>query len=485
MIRISRKNRVFAAVFTTILTVLSVLWSGSFTPVQQAAASPAAPKPEGSSRQPYKIGAIQAKEQLAYVLGVQAYLYGYPLVEMEKIKAESLQNLAPLNQFAYITRLATPADRVIVSPNADTLYLFAWLDLANGPVTLHVPEDPDGRYYTIEMLDAYTNVFQNVSSRSTKQKAGNYAIVGPSWKGKLPSRTKRIVAPTNMVWLIGRVEVKDQADLPKAVAFQKQFALSSPGNHENKAQPGPLTSAKSNKTQQVLDPLAFFAVMTDAIKRNPPPPCDEVLLDQFKLIGIDPSTGFQPQALDPPIIAGLTRAARDARSIIEHSDKLFTQSENGWTSTPLLGRYGDQFLLRAYVAYSGIGANVPSEEKYARTFVDSTGVPLNGKNKYVLHFAKDQIPDVSAFWSVTMYGPDFYLVPNSIQRYSIGSLTKGLVYNPDGSLDLYIQSTPPPKGESNWLPAPSGPFNLVLRMFEPRPKSLSEPYRIPPVRKLP
>ncbi|MFM1651055.1 DUF1214 domain-containing protein [Brevibacillus sp. B_LB10_24] len=150
-----------------------------------------------------------------------------------------------------------------------------------------------------------------------------------------------------------------------------------------------------------------------------------------------------------------------------------------------IGTYGDQFLLRAGVAYSGIGANVPAEELYARTYADGQGKPLNGANRYVLHFAKEQIPEVDAFWSVTMYGPDFYLVPNSINRYSIGDLTKGLKYNADGSLDLYFQQTPPPGKESNWLPSPPGDFNLVLRMFEPKPRMLEKGYKLPPVKQIP
>lgn len=227
-------------------------------------------------------------------------------------------------------------------------------------------------------------------------------------------------------------------------------------------------------------PLLFYKTMTDLIQQNPPPLCDKVLLDQFKPIGIDVKTGFHSEQLDSATIAGMTRAAKDAQQIIELGSLGGTDT-NGWIIGYDTGTYGDQFLLRAVVAYSGLGANVPTEELYARTFMDGAGRQLNGKSSYVLHFNKEQLPNVYGFWSLTMYGADLYLVPNPIHRYSIGDLTKGLVYNKDGSLDIYIGQKAPQGKQSNWLPSPAGRFNLVLRMFAPKPSMLSVAYQVPPV----
>ncbi|TXK86134.1 DUF1254 domain-containing protein [Paenibacillus sp. N3.4] len=414
-------------------------------------------------------------EQLAYSLGVQAYIYGYPLVVTKQTEDMMLQTRAPINHFYFAQTLASPEFKDIVTPNSNTLYFTAWLDLFNGPVVLHVPENKSGRYYTVQMLDVYTNTFHNVSNRSTHDKQGQYAIVGPDWKGKISGQ--RVNAPTPSVWLIGRVEVDGEEDLSPAVAFEKQFTLTAPQKTEV-----PQLAQTGNKTDNPFNhPLSFFQIMTEQIQQNPPPPCDNVLLDQFKLIGIDMQKGFDANTLPAATIVGLTRAAQDAQRIIEKATTNLP-TVNGWLIGYGIGTYGNQFLLRAIVAYSGLGANIPEEELYARTFVDGSGQPLNGANPYVLHFNKNQIPQVYGFWALTLYGPDFYLIPNLIKRYAIGNLTKGLTYNQDGSLDLYIQQKPPAPGkESNWLPAPAGDFNLVLRMFAPKPTMLKERYEVPPV----
>ncbi|WP_136604317.1 DUF1254 domain-containing protein [Paenibacillus dokdonensis] len=412
-------------------------------------------------------------EQLSHSLGIQAYIYGYPLVVMEQTKEKMLRTRAPLNQFYYSTALASPAYKDIVTPNSSTLYFTSWLDLSKGPVVLKLPANPDNRYYSVQMMDAYTNTFQNVSNRMTMDKAGKVVIAGPSWHWK--TSYPKIIAPTNTVWLVGRVEVNGKEDEAKAAAFEQLFTLN-PLSHQ------PLKAEQQGVSLPDLEkhPLAFFEIMTDAMKKNPPSPNEQVLLDQFKLIGIDAAKGFDATGLDPATIAGLERAVWDGQNIIEKAGS-WVPKENGWVVGYDVGMYGDHFLVRALVAYSGLAANVPSEELYARTFEDGKGKPLNGSHEYMLHFDKDQLPAADGLWSLTMYGADFYLVPNPIQRYAIGDLTKELQYNPDGSLDIYIQRAPPQGKQSNWLPAPDGNFNLVLRVFAPKPEMLEKRYQVPPV----
>jgi hypothetical protein len=426
-----------------------------------------------------KDNASSSQEQLAYSLGVQAYIYGYPLVVMEQTRQMALKTRAPLNQFYYSSMLASPQYHDIVTPNSNTLYFSAWLDTSKGPVVLNVPANTDDRYYTVQMLDAYTNTFRNVSNRTTGNKAGQFTIVGP---GQGSNVTKASIhAPTPTVWLLGRIEVNGKEDLSRAVAFEKQFTLTT---STSKSANGIADGSSSIQVSSMKnDPFAFYKIMTEQIRQNPPPACDAVLLDQFKLIGIDPAKGFESADLNAATKEGLLRATKDAQRIIANSVKTIP-TINGWYIGDDIGTYGTQFLLRAVVAYSGLGANVPEEELYARTFADQNGEKLHGTKRYVLHFNKNDLPQVTGFWSLTLYGPDFYLIDNAIDRYSIGDLTKGLVYNADGSLDIYIQPSAPEGKESNWLPTPPGEFNLVLRMFAPKPSMLDGGYEVPPVARI-
>ncbi|UIO41844.1 DUF1254 domain-containing protein [Brevibacillus brevis] len=418
---------------------------------------------------------LQSQERLAYSLGIQAYIYGYPLVMSAKTMEAMVKNRAPINQFYYADTLASPAYRDIVTPNSDTLYMSAWLDLSETPVRLTVPANPQNRYYTVQMLDAYTNTFRNVSNRSTKQQAGQYIIASPQWKGPTPAHIPVIYAPTNTVWLIGRVEVKGEADLPQAVSFEKQIAIAPV---HPKLQTAHVPEALP---PDVLSSLSFFQVMTKWIQSNPPPECDRVLLDQFAQIGIDVQKGFDPSALGPARLAGLQRALQDAPSIVQNGFPGYATFRNGWGSFSPIGTYGNQFLARSFIAYSGIGANVPSEEAYYRALTDGSGKPLTGAKSYTLHFTKEQLPKTSAFWSINVYDNQLFLAKTAADRASVRSNTGTLAYNPDGSLDLYLQQQPPKGKEGNWLPLPEGEFNLVLRVFAPEPATLDNQHAWPAV----
>lgn len=419
----------------------------------------------------------ESREKLAYSLGIQAYLYGYPLVVAAKTRGDMTRRLAPLGEFAYSESLASPAFHEIVTPNSDTLYLNAWLDLSKSPVLLEVPNDPQNRYYTVQMLDAYTNTFHNESNRSTQQQARQSIIVGPGWSGPLPKHLKRIDAPTNTVWLVGRVEVKDKQDLPAALAFEKQIRIHPllPSRLERSKRTAPAVPADA------LQSLSFYRVMTDMIRHNPPPACDNVLLHQFALAGIDVQAGFDPARLDPATRVGLQRALQDGPRIVQNGFFPYTTVKNGWGSFSPIGTYGDDFLARAYIAYSGLAANVPAEEAYFRALTDSANRPLSGAKKYLLHFDRDQIPRTTAFWSINVYTPASYLAQTKANRSSVRSNNGTLQLNPDGSLDIAIQQEPPKDKQVNWLPTPSGDFNLVLRIFAPEQGSQGPGYTLPPI----
>ncbi|MDM5328239.1 DUF1254 domain-containing protein [Neobacillus sp. CF12] len=418
------------------------------------------------------------RENLAYSIGIQAYIYAYPLLEVAKTMQEFTKH-TPLNKFYHMRELADSNFRDVVTPNNDTLYSQAWLDLSKGPVVLSVP-NVKGRYYTMQFLDAYTNSFHYIGKRTTGTTAGKYVIVGPNWKGKLPKGENIIKTPTNMVWINGRILVDGPKDLPNVHTIQDKFSLTPYDKKEAKS----LLDLPTVLSTDFSDPIQFFDKMTKLIKLNPGSKADVAMISQFELIGIDPIKGFQGN-IDSAVMAGLTRAVKDGKEIIAKTLSTLGKTSNNWKVFYDIGTYGTDYLKRAVVAMFGLGANVPEEAMYVRTQVDSNGNVLSGNNQYIIHFNKDQpIPPVKAFWSLSMYGPDNFFVSNPINRYSIGDRTEGLKYNPDGSLDIYIQNAPPLGHESNWLPAPANHFVLMLRMYMPEKSVLDGTYKFPLVEKV-
>ncbi|PEE33117.1 DUF1254 domain-containing protein [Bacillus cereus] len=417
----------------------------------------------------------QYLENLAYSIGIQAYLYGFPLVDMARTK-QLYKN--PWNTFLHRRDLVDHTFKEVVAPNNDTLYSSAWLDLSNGPVVLSVPDVGD-RYYSLQFLDTYTNTFDYVGTRETGTKAGTYVIVGPNWKGKIDKCSKVIQSPTNMVWLLGRTLVDGEKDLDNVHAIQDQYIL----KPLNRGQTKSSIHLPPISTNDFDDPARFFDIMTQLMSLFPSPATDAAMLSQFKLIGIDPNNGFQGSK-EPAIMAGLTRAVKDAQDIIKKSVNRVGTLNHNWQVFYNIGTYGTEYLTRAVIAKFGLGANIPAEAMYPRTQVDSDGNPLSGEHQYVIHFNKEELPPVNAFWSLSMYGSDQFFVDNPIKRYAIGDRTEDLIYNVDGSLDIYIQNLPPEGKESNWLPAPSDDFILMLRMYMPKKNILKGTYQMPKIQKV-
>ncbi|AWX56233.1 DUF1254 domain-containing protein [Brevibacillus brevis] len=467
------KGKLLIFSLTTVLTTLSFSVSNAAlkAPAQASTIVPLAKQGTVSTK--------QSRENLAYSLGIQAYIYGYPLVTMEMKKRNAIQNKRPLNQFFHHQTLPAADYRGVVSPNHDTLYSAAYLDLTQGPLVLHVP-DFGKRYYTIQLMDAWTNSFDYIGTRTTGTKEGDYVIVGPTWEGDLPDNRKVIKSPTNTVLAGGRILIDGENDIPNVTELQKQMTITP---LVQSAQ----TSSSTNVPAALFDdqdPLSFFRMLTNSMKANQPAPVDEAHVKQFEHIGISATGNFNETALDEATLAGLRRAVKDGEEIIATASVGKGQGENGWSLNLDYGTYGVDYLKRAVVARTAFGANIPSESVYQRTAVDDNGDPLTGENRYVIHFAKDNLPPVEAFWSLTLYGADYYFVPNHINRYALGDRTRELKYNADGSLDIYLQKEPPAGKESNWLPTPEGDFNLMLRMYLPKPIVLEGKYEIPTVKKV-
>jgi hypothetical protein len=438
-------------------------------------------------------GDYKALENDSYTIGVQAYIYSLAPVMMQR--TENLfvttpgMGHAPVNQMGL---LYTPCQCQLHRcryTNADTLYNTAFLKLGKEPIVLHVP-DTNGRYYVQQMLDAYTNTFNSVGQRTTGTVEGDFAIVGPGWNSSLPIGLQVIKSPTNTVWIIGRILVKGELDLPNVLTLQKQFTLtplSQYGKPAFTAKNETLAEIKGNVASPIVqDNIRFFEELRVALKNNQPAAGEAALMAVFDRIGLGKNETPYGTNLDPAIADGLSRAIKDGDQIVNSSWKnLKGFYINGWTYNTKIGTYGYNSLLRAAVTEGVLGANVPEEAIYAKTQTGTDGQPLSGANNYLMHFDKGNLPPVNAFWSLSIYNATtFMFVPNSINRYSVNEQKNKFVYNPDGSLDIYVQHEESVVKESNWLPAPKGDFSLILRMYLPGPKVLNGTYQIPQVQKV-
>jgi len=462
-----------------------------------------------------------AKETEAFKNGVAAYLYGYPLVLMEVTKKIGTQPNAPgphgvINQFVHIWSFPDPTFTLIVSPNADTLYSSAMLDLSREPMVLHVP-DTKGRYYLMQIMDAWSNVIAAPGKRTTGTKAGDFAIAGPGWKGAIPPGMKKIQSPTNMVWIVGRTQCNGKADYAVVNAIQQQYTLTPLSSFGKPYTPpgfGPVDPSVDVNTPPVtqvakMDAATFFGQLARLLKDNPPAPADAPMVKKLARLGIVPGKPFNPAAVDPQVMKGLEKAVRLVKAFFDAAAKgtqgpieesalarkafellnnavrrVLTNVKNGWMIPPMqLGRYGTDYALRAYVALYGFGANWPEDAVYPSAQLDGGNQQLNGAHRYVLHFAEGG-PPVNAFWSLSMYNTKQAFVPNPLDRYAIGDRDK-LKLNPDGSLDLYIQHESPGKDkEANWLPAPKDDFSLILRLYWPMKAVLDGTWLPPGVKRV-
>ncbi|HMO30205.1 DUF1214 domain-containing protein [Enterovirga sp.] len=431
----------------------------------------------------------RAKEIEAYTLGVSAYLWGYPLVRMERIMREYTDVRAPqpatsyraaLNRIGWATALATPLAKDMPTANNDTLYMSAVVALTE-PYVLSVPDTKD-RYYVINVFTTYHEDEHDIGRRTTGTKAGRFAIVPPGWKGELPADLKRLDVSTDKVWLWGRLHVRDGEDPAAVEALLPKFDLR-PLSQLASPKYAATAAALPSLPDIAGDELGFFAHLGYAMQHNPILPRDAALVGQFERIALTPK-GFDRSKLSPEQIRGLRRALDDAPVVASAAITTTSIRKDGWDWAVLDG-YGFNYPLRAVHSGPYLGGNSAREALYPNTYVDSENNPLTGAHRYELRFTK--APPVDAFWSLTIYNADDkMLVDNPINRYKVGSETPGLKVSPDGSFTILIQHDQlqgPDK--TNWLPAPAGKFNLFLRFYQPRPEILNGSYTLPHLVKMP
>jgi hypothetical protein len=428
-------------------------------------------------------------------LAEEAYIWAFPRVVM----AEYLNNLAvqdfPQNQYVVSATLATPADKV-PGPSLDLLYGLAWISLAKEPLVLSVPDAQD-RYYSIQLVDVDANVFRYIGRRATGTRAGNYLIVGPGWNGSAPEGLTLIGAPSHQLWSLTRTFVADEVDRAVANAVEGQFGLTPLSQY-----PGNIVRAKLVDRIPFLPPipkgaglgLGYFDLLGDSLGADALRPEDRAALPRFASLGIGP--GKHPSA-DTSHAAALAEGIKRADQRIRDYDP--NTHANGWSVNLRVTEHIEDPLLKAAFNRLGPGGHIHKEALYfipsgkpktadahgtagAWGSIGPDGLPLSGERRYRLLFPAGKLPPVDAFWSLTLYeGTTWLLVDNPINRYALRDRTKGLAYGADGSLELLIQHDQPESGPSNWLPAPKGTFQLVLRTYQPHEELQNGSYTLPPL----
>jgi hypothetical protein len=472
------------------LAVFSALLAGGAAPISLAQA-PASP--------PAAQAAASMTEDEAYVFGLQAYAYFYPIITMD-VTRRQVTNYArigevnfrgPANGFIHV-REFPPADfRDVVRPNFDTLYSAAWLDLTREPMVLSLPDTsgPDGRYYLMPMLDMWSNVFASPGTRTTGKAAADYAIVAPGWNGTLPAGMQVIRATTPRAWVIGRTETNGTADYATVRRQQDRYGLVPLSRFGQPPQPvtGTVDAAVDMRTPPIetvngMAPAEFYARGAALMKTDPPGAYDAPILARMRRIGIVPGEAFDMAQAPAPVRAGLERAGRDGVRSIVASLPMLGATKNTWLYLSNgMGVYGTDYLRRAAIAMVGLGANLPEDAVYPLTHVSADGRPLNGENRYVIRFAQGETPPVQAFWSITVYDPQGFQVANAINRFAIGD-RDALRPGADGSTELLVQHEEPrAELRANWLPVPAGAFNLTMRLYYPQAQALDGRWSPPAV----
>jgi hypothetical protein len=438
-------------------------------------------------------------KQEAYEIGIEAYHYFYPLITMDvtrkvmtNVPAGVKPGAGPMGAFQHV-RTYPPADfRDVVRPNFDTLYSVAWLDLTREPMIVSAP-DTNGRYYLLPMLDMWSDVFAVPGKRTSGTSAASFAVVAKGWSGELPAGLERIDAPTPYVWIIGRTQTNGPKDYDAAHKIQDGYTVTPLSRWGKEAVPVPFVpdpsvDMKTPPVDQVNNMPAdkYFSYGAELAKVNPPHVTDWSTITRLKRIGIEPGKSFDFKKASPEVKAALERAVADGLKLMKEKLPTLARVVDGWQmNTDTMGVYGNYYLKRAIVALVGLGANQPNDAIYPMNVADADGAPMEGTSKYVIHFDKEKLPPVDAFWSITMYDEGGFQVANPLNRFAIGD-RDDLKYNADGSLDIYIQSDSPGKDkESNWLPSPpKGLLGITMRLYAPKTPALDGRWAPPAVKKL-
>jgi hypothetical protein len=389
------------------------------------------------------LGVLSGPEAEAFYVGANAVIWGYPAVFFEDLmrgrtepdaEAKTGNPRSLVNQFGAVRHLRGPEFKQIATPNNDTLYIQAFCDLSLEPLIISVPAVDKDRYYVLQLWDINGDTFGYVGSRATGRGSGDYALVGPGWKGALPANVRRVESPYNNLAIWGRIGVDGPSDVVKANAIQDQFSLtplSQFGKSTGQVSPDETFSRKRvayAKPADLPENLEFYFKLAHALKFTPPKPGqDAVVGESLVTIGFkDGNTRFDYQALSEAKKRGLAKAYQFALHVMDVTAQTTGTEINGWRWSPKSGVMGTDYLFRAAWAKWFTGGNRADEAIYLDGRKDEKGHPFDGGKAYTMRFEKGQLPHVSAFWSLSMYhADDGSFVENPIKRYSIGGRTPG------------------------------------------------------------
>jgi hypothetical protein len=415
---------------------------------------------------------------------VDAEVWGLPLVIMSHLR-DLLACLFRVNVLDNATTLAGPNSTTVADPNDDTLYSTAFLDLRAGPQLLSVPS-MSGRYADFQLLDMYTDTIADVGVLTDGGHGGTYALVGPGWHGTIPKGVVRIDVPTPDAWLLGRTQVKGPADLLAAVELEAQYSLTAMSGHGSGTTGGPSTLACPAPALPSSTSPGFLADLGKDMSADPPTAADGPVVQAMAAAGIGP--GRTPGATSSGNAAEYLKALALGASLLagatgEGSTTIWT----GYTRGAVVGSYGTDYLERARLAAETLGTQVPAQAAYfsaSRARSGTATTPLAGTRSYEIRFPAGDLPPHGSdgFWRITLYNAAGFLMANPIDRYSIGDETPGLLRGHDGSLTIVVSPSRPGERDVNWLPAPTGAFSLVLRVYDPTPQVLDGSWSPPAIR---
>ncbi|MEI7937287.1 MAG: DUF1254 domain-containing protein [Verrucomicrobiota bacterium] len=421
----------------------------------------------------------------------QGFIYGLPIVMNYAVMYEyfadrnSGQWKAPFNQIQNEHRVFTYKDTTVIGPNSDTPYSVVGMDLRAEPLVLSVPAVEQGRYYSVQLCDGNTFNYGYIGSRATGTEAGDYMVVGPDWQGETPPGIKKVFRSSTMLSMaIYRTQLVSPEDMPNVEKVQSGYKVQPLSAFLHQPAPPAARVINFPNINKELVKKNFFEYLDFALQFAPAGPEERENRAQLARIGIGPgkSFDFKDLSLEHKVEVGL--GMKEGEKQVEEKSANLGKDINGWRVGSAFGDrtffHGD-WLLRAAAAKSGIYGNTAEEATYPLTRKDVNDQLLDGsKHNYTLTFAAGQLPPVNAFWSVTMYdGKTELLIKNPLDRYLINSpMLSNLKKNDDGSLTIYIQhDSPGADKESNWLPAPSGPIYMAMRLYWPKtePPSILPP----------
>jgi hypothetical protein len=453
--------------------------------------------PDVISSAPPPSPAVVSPEQ-ARAIAKEAYVYGFPMVDNYRVmysyfvNKEDPEYKGGWNEIHNTSRVYTPEDTAVQTPNSDTPYSTVGADLRAEPLVLTVPPIEQDRYYSLQFIDGYTYNFDYVGSRTTGNGGGKYLLAGPNWKGGTPEGVDKVIrSDTDLALVLYRTQLLGPSDMDSVKKIQDGYQVTPLSVYLNQPPPAPAPPIDFvpplAPDQQKTSPQ-FFEIMNFVLRFAPTLPAEKGMRDRFATIGIGPDGSFDADKLSPEMRPAIEGGMADAWAEFDalKKDKIDTgqvgSADLFGTAQYLAGNY----LYRMAGAVLGIYGNSKDEAIYPGTSSDSTGQPLTGADRYTYHFASGQLPPVNAFWSLTMYEmPQSLLVANPMNRYLINSpMLSSLIKDPDGGITLYIQNeSPGADKEANWLPAPKGPFQVILRLYWPKPDALNGSWKAPqPVR---